>query len=107
MSIIPFAELQILAEKYNLSHVIMLAHETDGPDHIVTYGQTILQADQAAEFGNALKDALGWPESLHKQSAKATKRIQELEAEVARLIGHKNFARMSHENNLRLFGDDE
>lgn len=33
---IPFEELKTLAEKYNLSHIVMLAHQTNSnTDHIV------------------------------------------------------------------------
>jgi hypothetical protein len=87
--VIPYVELQRLAETYNLSHIIMLAHSPEPyQDHIVTYGQSIKEADQAAEFGNTLKSALGWPDSLHAQSAKATARIAELEEALDDLIAH-------------------
>jgi len=81
--IIPFDELKKLSEKYGLSHVIMFAHDhSDSVDHIVTYGDSVKNADQAAEFGNRLKDAMGWPESLRQQSAQVTERIVTLEAEL-------------------------
>ena len=81
--IIPHEELKRLSEIYDLSHVIMFAHERSRTvDHIVTYGDSVKNADQAAEFGNRLKDAMGWPESLRQQSAQVTERIVTLEAEL-------------------------
>ena len=80
---IPHDELKRLAEKHNLSHVIMLAHQANPyMDYVVTWGDSVKDADQAAEFGNRLKDAMGWPESLHQQSAQVTERIAALLAEI-------------------------
>jgi len=87
VSTIHYNELKQLSEKYGLSHIIMLAHGREPHrEHIVTYGQSIREAMQAAEFGNRLKESLGWPESLHQQSAKATARIEALESVTAELI---------------------
>jgi len=70
---IPVSDLEALAEKRDLSHVIVLAHDLDGKtDHVATYGRTIEQCSEAADFGNKMKDALGWPESLHAQPPRVT-----------------------------------
>lgn len=84
---IPHDELKMLAEKYSLTHVVMLANQSDPyMDYVVTYGDSVKTADQAAEFGNRLKDAMGWPESLHQQSAQVTERIAALEASLSALL---------------------
>jgi hypothetical protein len=44
--------------------------------HIGTWGRTIKLCDQAAQWGNMMKDVLGWPESLHAQPNRV-KKIQE------------------------------
>lgn len=65
---IPWSDLEELAKKRDLSHCILLAHDNDGlTDHVVTYGTTLEACSQAADFGNRIKDSLGWPESLHAQ----------------------------------------
>ena len=80
---IPIKALKELAQKYDLSHVIIFAHDRDGEtDRIATYGWTIVQCSEAADFGNRLKDVLGWPASLHAQPSRVRrlqKQIKELE----------------------------
>ena len=64
MSKIPIKALKQLSKDYGLDHVIVFA--TEGKtQHIATYGKTIEGCSEAADFGNKLKDAMGWPESLH------------------------------------------
>ena len=66
---IPIKSARQFSKEFGLSHVIIWALE-DGDNktqHVVTYGKTVEQCGQAADFGNKLKDALGWPESLHSQ----------------------------------------
>ena len=83
---LPIDMLKPLAERYNLAHVILFAHsEIEGRDHIVTFGVTIAQSAQAAEFGNRLKGILGWPASLHQQPQRVIdlqNRVKELEEEL-------------------------
>lgn len=83
MSRIPIKSLKELSKKYNLDHVIVFATEGD-TQHIATYGVTIDGCSEAADFGNKLRDVMGWPESLHQQPSRVRrlqKRIKELEAE--------------------------
>lgn len=86
---IPIKELENIAKKYNLSHVIMLAYSpNDITEHIVTYGETIENCSDAADYGNKLKDVLGWPESLktHPNRVKQLlKKIEDLENEIDEL----------------------
>lgn len=66
--------VKAFAKELNLTHLIILAH--DGKlSHIVSYGKTTEQAGQAADFANKLKDAVGWPKSLHTQPSRV-KRLQ-------------------------------
>lgn len=63
---LPITALKELAQKYGYSHVIVYAYDSkDRMQHIATYGRTITECDQAAQFGDMMKDALRWPESLH------------------------------------------
>lgn len=81
MSKIPIKALKELSKKYGLDHVIVFA--TEGKtQYVATYGRTIEECSEAADFGNKMKDALGWPESLHQQPSRVRalqKRIKELE----------------------------
>lgn len=82
---IPIKVVREFARKYSLTHVVMLAHDGER-DHVVTYGKTIEQCSQAADFGNKLKDDLGWPKSLHAQPSrvkKLEKKIKILEDELS------------------------
>jgi len=85
---IPIKALKEFSEKYKLTHVIVLAHDENGKtDHVATYGRTIEQCSQAADFGNKLKDGLGWPQSLHAQPSRVRrlqKQIKELEEKLKR-----------------------
>ena len=87
---IPIKALKEFSEKYKLTHVIVLAHDENGEtDHVATYGRTIEQCSQAADFGNKLKDELGWPQSLHKQPLRVQrlqKRIKELKEKLKGII---------------------
>jgi len=80
---IPIKALKEFAQKYDLSHVIIFAYNRDdGTEGVATYGRTILQSSEAAEFGNCLKDVLGWPGGLHGQPSRVPrlqKQIKELE----------------------------
>jgi len=62
--VIPISELKKFAKQYGYDHVIVFA--TAGEmQYIATYGHTLEECDRAAQFGDKMKDALGWPESLH------------------------------------------
>ena len=82
---IPIKAVKEFAQKYDMTHVIIFAH--DGKlDHIATYGRTIVACSQAADFGNRLKETMGWPESLQAQPSRVRKlqaRIKELETRLA------------------------
>lgn len=74
---IPIERLKELSKRYDLSHLILFAyHPESNAHHIVTYGKSIEGCGQAADFGNKLKEALGWPDSLQAQPSRV-KRLQE------------------------------
>lgn len=73
---IPIEELKQLSNKYNLSHVIMFGLDMDQTQYVVTYGRSVEQCAQAADFGNDLKDELGWPEEYQIQPSRV-KKLQE------------------------------
>jgi len=81
---LPIAAAEHVARVHDFLQVIVLAW--DGQQTCVaTYGTTTAQSAQAAEGGNRIKRALGWPESqCNAVSAKVQRlldRIAELEAQ--------------------------
>lgn len=61
---IPIQVAKDIAEKYGQAQVIIVTWDAkEGLTHVVTYGQTLTDCDQAAKGGNLVKRALGWPES--------------------------------------------
>lgn len=78
---VPIKVLKLMAKHLKLTHIVVFAY--DGKNqHVATYGKTIDGCAQAADFGNRMKDKLGWPESLHAQPSLVRAleaRIKELE----------------------------
>jgi hypothetical protein len=59
----PIKTANELAEAYELDQVILLGwSKKTGLTHVVTYGKTLEDCKQAADGGNRLKKALGWPD---------------------------------------------
>ena len=66
---IPIRVVKDVAREFKLDQVIMVAYERDVKKkehmtHVVTYGKTKVDCLQAAQGGNMVKKAMGWPESL-------------------------------------------
>lgn len=58
---IPVSAAKKLAQEQRCRQVIVLAW--DGAlTHVVTYGETSEDCDQAAQGGDLIKQAMGWPE---------------------------------------------
>lgn len=71
---IPITAAKDVAEKFDCSQVIILAWDGE-LTHVVTYGKTLLDCEQAAEGGNRVKRFLGWPEDkCQDKPARARKR---------------------------------
>ena len=81
---ITIKDVKELAKKNSLTHCIVFGF--DGKQQCVaTYGANVEQCDQAAEFGNNLKTALGWPDKLcHDEPSRVRQlknKIKQLEKE--------------------------
>lgn len=60
---IPIEVAQEIAEKFHKNQVIILAWDKNfGKCHVSTFGKSQIDARQAAEGGNRLKKAIGWPD---------------------------------------------
>lgn len=63
MKPISISQVKSIREMLGATHVVIFA--ADGEEqHVATHGATEVQARQAAQAGNKLKAALGWPENL-------------------------------------------
>lgn len=64
-----------IAEDYGQDQVVVVTFDKRrGVTHVVTYGRTVEECEQAAFGGNKVKAALGWPESLqHAAPARVTR----------------------------------
>ena len=63
---LPIQALKEIGNKYGYSVVVVYAFDdSKARQHIASWGKTIILCDQAAQWADKLKDALGWPESLH------------------------------------------
>jgi hypothetical protein len=78
---IPVSVAANVGKGHACRQVVVVAWDGD-LTHVVTWGDTPEMCAQAAEGGNALKKALGWPEKLCDTQPSA---IKKLRAEVKRL----------------------
>lgn len=78
---IPVSAAQALAETTGQCQVVIIARSLDGITTIVTWGDTTMRSEQAAQAGNKLKAALDWPAELAAESPK----VAALEKELAEL----------------------
>ena len=63
MKSIPISTAHYLSQKFEYPEIIIFAYDPKtGKQHITTYGKTESQCLDAAQAGNFLKKALGWPE---------------------------------------------
>lgn len=86
---IPIKDLKEFAKAQGLTHAILFAFDGER-QHVVTHGSNDNECSQAADFGNELKEALGWPESLQAQPSTVSrlqKRIAELEEKLKEYTG--------------------
>jgi hypothetical protein len=78
---LPVVVAQDIAASYGQQQVIVVTW--DGQQtHVVTYGVSLQDCDQAAQGGDLVKAALGWPESLPALPP----RVQELQSKLQDLL---------------------
>jgi len=84
---IPISAIKKFAKDNGLTVVVTLGWDGE-LSHVLTYGDTVVNCDKAAIFGDKLKDYLGWPESLHAEPSRVNalkKENIQLKSEVALL----------------------
>lgn len=85
---IPIKAARDVGREHGLQQVILVAWDGE-LTHVVTWGKTVEDCSQAADGGNRVKTALGWPESLCQDQPSRVRKLQErvkqLEEEVRQL----------------------
>lgn len=80
---VPIKAAKSIATEYNKNQVIVVCWDNEHKQtHVTTYGRTGEECDQAAQGGNRVKRALGWPESL---CGDEPSRVTKLKKEINRL----------------------
>ena len=64
---IGIAQVKAWREEIDATHIVVFAVGRDGRQHVATHGETERDAREAAQDGNELKSALGWPENLCRE----------------------------------------
>lgn len=85
---IPVSAAKAVATQFDLSQVILLAWDGERT-HVVTYGRTVEDCDQAAMGGDKMKAAMGWTDvapALPSRVKALTARVAELEADLAAVL---------------------
>jgi hypothetical protein len=64
---IPITAAKRIAKDYDKDQVIIVTWDKKhGRTHVTTYGKSTEECRQAADGGNLVKKALGWPDELCK-----------------------------------------
>jgi hypothetical protein len=72
---IPISVAKRVSEEYGMNQVIIVTwDDINKVTHVVTYGKSVEECIQAAQGGNFVKKALGWPEELCKDMPARAKR---------------------------------
>lgn len=75
MKRLPIKCAKEVSDRYNLRQVILLAW--DGTmTHVVTYGKSLDDCAQAAQGGNLVKKAMGWPPDKCKCKPSRVKKLE-------------------------------
>lgn len=98
---IPVEAAQSIAELYDKDQAIVLTwNKEHGIETVTTWGKTTHDADQAAEGGNMLKKALGWPEeNCNAVSAKVLAIAEHVKAARGKLLDKFGLFGGGHELN--------
>jgi hypothetical protein len=81
---LPIQDAKEIAQKRGLRQVILLAWDGER-SHVVTYGKSVEDCDQAAQGGEKMKKLMGWP-NWEAQPSRVKKLAAQLER-ANRIIG--------------------
>lgn len=81
---IPVSDAEEIAHKRGLKQVILVAWD-GAQEHVVTFGTTLGDADNAAQGGNVVKAALKWPPSRYSTSERVANMVERANALLDRI----------------------
>jgi len=62
---VPISAAKQIASDFGKDQVIIVCWDKEhGRTHVTTYGKTAEECEQAAQGGNLVKKALGWPDEM-------------------------------------------
>lgn len=74
---IPIKAVRALAKAHGLTHAILFGYnDVNTNQYVVTWGKTTVNSAEACDLGNALKQALKWPENLCHVEPSRVKRLK-------------------------------
>jgi hypothetical protein len=80
---LPIKAARYFVKSNGLRYVVIFAFDTSDTSHVVTYGNSVLESEAAAELGNKMKRGLGWPETHQAWPARVRKRNRRLAEKIA------------------------
>ena len=83
---IPIGDLRELARLRDLRQAILVAWDGER-EHVVTYGRSAEECDQAALGGDRIKAALGWPPESRGAEPSRVRRLREERDAARRQLG--------------------
>jgi hypothetical protein len=54
-------EIKQIREQFNFTHLVLFGVDEKGNQHVATHGKSKINAKEAANMGNKLKEDLSWP----------------------------------------------
>lgn len=101
MKRIPIKVARDLGKKLGMNKTVLICFESDGKQHVVTWGKDYNDCVDAAKLGNDIKRALGWAEYLcHGKPARQIRKESILkESAVKNIKEGGNKMRFPFENN--------
>jgi hypothetical protein len=103
-------QLERFARELGLTQAILTGWSPDGTMHVVTWGDSLTDSAQAAQGGNAIKRALGFPETLCRTLSPRVTEALALAEQVRAWLkrnGHRAFATRQAYDALRRLVDAE
>lgn len=78
---IPIIEAKRILKIYGQAQVVIVTWDKDNNrQHVITCGRTLVDCEQAANGGNFVKKALGWPDELCHAKPVRVRRKERLES---------------------------
>jgi hypothetical protein len=75
---VPITAAKKIAEEFDKDQVIVVCWDKEhGRTHVTTYGKTTEDCAQAAQGGNFVKKALGWPDEECKATPERLRKEQQ------------------------------